>query len=56
MYGDHEKSQKKSFFMNDQAVLHEEHLINLTSVMKSFLNKTRAELKETDRRQFMAQV
>lgn len=56
MYGDHEKSQKKSFFMNDQTVLHEEHLINLTSVMKSFLNKTRAELKETDRRQFMAQV
>jgi len=42
--------------MNDHIKLQQEHLINLTPEMKSFLNKTRAGLKGTERRQFMAHV
>ena len=36
--------------------LHQDHLGNLTPEIKSFLNKTRAELKGTEKRQFMARV
>lgn len=42
--------------MDNHIELQQEHLTNLTSAMKTFLNKTRATLKGTERRQFMAHV
>lgn len=42
--------------MNHHTKLHQDHLANLTPEMKTFLNKTRNELKGTERRQFMARV
>jgi len=42
--------------MDKPNLLQQDHLINLTPEMISFLNKTRAELKGTERRQFMAHV
>ena len=42
--------------MNDHIELQQERLIKITPELKSFLNKTRAELKGTKRRQFMAHV
>ena len=42
--------------MDHHTQLHQDYLAKLTPEMKSFLNKTRAELKGTERRQFMARV
>ena len=42
--------------MDDHIQLKQNDLQNLTSGMKAFLNETRAELKGTKRRQFMAHV
>ena len=42
--------------MNHHTKLHQDQLVNLTPEMKSFLNKTRDDLKGTERRQFMAHV
>ncbi len=42
--------------MDGHIKLQQENLTNLTSEMKSFLNKTRATLKGSEKRQFMAHV
>jgi len=42
--------------MTDHMELTQEQLLIITPELKCFLNKTRAELKGTDRRQFMAHV
>jgi len=42
--------------MTDHIELTQEQLLKITPDLKDFLNKTRNELKGTDRRQFMAHV
>jgi len=42
--------------MNNHIEKQQEHLLNITPELKTFLNKTRAGLKGTERRQFMARV
>ncbi len=42
--------------MTDHIELPQEQLVEITPEMKCFINETRARMKGTDRRQFMAHV